>query len=187
MKAVGIVAFAAIVVTVCSVLLGASAGQRGTTPAADKEVKPAAAAEAKLSDIPGITTPDRTPHACVDCHVNRPEANADYRLPTILAKWKDAVDPEILQKAKAAAPEGKVLAGKHPDVATRIKTIPDDCLKCHGRNSQSAPPFAKLLHAIHLVGGQQNHFLTIANGTCTSCHKLDQKTGAWHLGSGEAK
>jgi hypothetical protein len=58
---------------------------------------------------------------------------------------------------------------------------------CHVRDSRVAPPFAKLLHEIHLVGGKENHFLTLANGTCTSCHKLDQKTGTWRLGSGIEK
>ncbi len=26
-----------------------------------------------------------------------------------------------------------------------------------------------------------------AEGTCTYCHKLDPKTGAWHLASGQVK
>ena len=145
-----------------------------------------AATEVKMSDIPGITTPDKTPNACVDCHVNVP-GKGDYRLPSIIAQWKNGVDPKVLPKAKAAAPEGKTIVGKHPDVAARITTIPDDCLTCHGRDSKNAPPFAKLLHAIHLVGGEENHFLAVYKGNCTNCHKLDQKTGTWRIGSGKAK
>jgi hypothetical protein len=157
--------------------------------------KPAVTAEAnqdvksapKLSDIPGITTPDRTPNACVNCHKNYPEMKKDFRLTVILAEWRNGTDPDILEKARACAPEGVTLKGKHPDVSSLIKIIPNDCLMCHSRNSSSAPPFAKLLHAIHLTGGEKNGFLARANGTCTSCHKLDQKTGTWGLGSGEEK
>jgi hypothetical protein len=173
MKHIAISAMVIIAAAVCAVTLSADAAQEK-------------ASGAKISDIPGITTPDRTPHACVDCHVNVPERKVDYRLPSILAKWKNGADPDIFAKAKAAAPAGAVLTGKHPDVSW-IKVIPDDCLKCHKRDSQQAPPFARLLHTIHLVGGKENHFLTKARGTCTSCHKLDQKTGAWHIGSGLAK
>lgn len=179
-------AFMAIAVGVCSVILAANA-RPGGKPAPEKKVKQAAASEMKLSDIPGLTTPDKTPHACVDCHVNHPESNMDFRLPSILAQWKNGADPKVFEKAKAAAPEGKTLAGKHPDVSAQIQVIPNDCLACHMRDSQMAPPFAKLLHAIHLVGGKDNHFLAVVKGTCTNCHKLDAKTGAWHMGSGAAK
>jgi hypothetical protein len=185
-KATTITVLVGFAMAVCSVLLAANARQNAE-PAGGVAVKQAAAPEVKLSDLPGITTPDRTPHACVDCHVNHPESNVDFRLPSILAQWKDGADPKIFEKAKAAAPKGKTLVGKHPDVSAEIRTIPDDCLQCHMRDSQMAPPFAKLLHAIHLVGGKENHFLTVSNGTCTNCHKLDQKTGTWHIGSGEAK
>jgi hypothetical protein len=141
----------------------------------------------KLSDIPGITTPDRTPHACVDCHANHPEMKMDFRLTKVLASWKDSVPAEILKKAQAIAPEGRKLNGKHPDIKDLVKVIPNDCFMCHVRDSKVAPPFTKLLHAIHLEDGEKNHFLTRANGTCTSCHKLDQKTGTMGLGSGEEK
>ena len=173
MKRIAISAMVIVAAAVCAAATTAGAAQEK-------------ASGAKVSDIPGITTPDKTPHACVDCHVNVPERKVDYRLPSILAKWKNGADPDIFAKAKAAAPAGAVLTGKHPDVSW-IKVIPNDCLTCHKRDSQKAPPFAKLLHTIHLVGGQENHFLANGRGTCTSCHKLDQKTGAWHIGSGEAK
>jgi hypothetical protein len=153
------------------------------TAGANQDVKPAP----KLSDIPGITTPDRTPNACVNCHKNYPEMKRDFRLTAILAGWKNGTDPDIFEKARACAPVGVTLKGKHPDVSELIKIIPNDCLMCHSRNSSSAPPFAKLLHAIHLVGGEENGFLARAGGTCTSCHKLNQKTGTWGLGSGEEK
>ena len=163
-------------------------------PAVTAEAKPAAAAkdapkpEMKMSEIPGITTPDKTPHACVDCHVNHPEMKMDFRLSATLARWQtNGTEAEFLKKAQAAAPAGLKLTGKHPDVKAIVKVIPDDCLMCHSRDSQKVPPFSKMLHAIHLVGGKDNHFLTMAQGTCTSCHKLDQVTGMWHVGSGEEK
>jgi len=145
------------------------------------------AAAPKLSDIPSITTPDRTPGACINCHKNYPEMKKDFRLTVILAGWRNGTDPDIFEKAKACAPEGVTLKGRHPDISALVKTIPTDCLMCHSRNSTVAPPFAKLLHLIHLTGGAENGFLARANGTCTSCHKLDQKTGTWGLGSGEEK
>lgn len=163
------------------------------TPTTEKkqDVKPSEPTEAKqemkLSDIPSITTPDRTPNACVDCHKVYPEMKFDGRLSTVIAGWKVKPDLKILEKARAAAPIGKTITGEHPDIKALVKTIPDDCLMCHVRDSRVAPPFAKLLHEIHLVGGKENHFLTLANGTCTSCHKLDQKTGTWRLGSGIEK
>jgi hypothetical protein len=155
------------------------------TPADKKQEAPKP--EVKMSDIPGITTPDKTPHACVDCHANHPEMKMDFRLSTTLAKWRDGADPEIFEKAKAAAPAGRTLTEKHPDVHALVKVIPDDCFMCHVRDSRVAPPFSKLLHEIHLTGGKDNHFLTMAGGTCTSCHKLDEKTGTWRVGSGEEK
>jgi hypothetical protein len=186
MKAPTVLALTAMAVALCSAGLAADASM-DVKPSATQEVKQEAQSEVKLSDIPSITTPDRTPHACVDCHKIYPERKMDFRLTTILAGWKNGVDPDILEKAQAAAPDGRTLTGKHPDISALIKTIPDDCFMCHARDSRVAPPFTRLLHAIHLVGGKENHFLTVANGTCTSCHKLDQKTGAWGLGSGQDK
>jgi hypothetical protein len=186
MKSITLAALVAIGAAAGSVLLAANARQEGK-PNAEKEAKAAAAAEVQLPDLPGITTPDKTPRGCVDCHKNRPERNRDSRLPTLLAQWRDGTDPKILEKAKAAAGADRLLAGKHPDVAAQISIIPGDCLMCHKRDSQSAPPFAKLQHLLHLAGGKENRFLAAAQGTCTHCHKLDPKTGAWRLGSGDAK
>jgi len=186
MKSITTAALVILAVAAGSVILAASA-QQGGKPATDKGAKQAAASEPRLPDLPGITTPDKTPRACVDCHKNNAERKMDFRLPSLLARWRDGADPQVFEKAKAAAPAGKLLAGKHPDVAAQIQVIPNDCLMCHMRDSQAAPPFAKLLHTIHLVGGKENHFLTGPQGTCTHCHKLDPKTGALRLGSGDAK
>jgi hypothetical protein len=186
MKAITVTALTVFALAVCSATLATDAKQDVKFPGA-REAEQASELEVKLSDIPGITTPDRTPHACADCHKTYPEMEIDGRLTTALAGWKEATDPRILEKARAAAPAGRTLAGRHPDISALVKIVPDDCLMCHSRDSWAAPPFTKLLHAIHLVGGKENHFLTLANGTCTNCHKLDEQTGTWHLGSGKEK
>ena len=186
MKSITLAALVTVAAAAGSVILAANA-KEGEKPAAEKKPDPAAVSEVHLPDLPGVTTPDKTPRGCVDCHANRPERKKDSRLPTLLAQWKNGADPKVLEKAQAAAPANRILAGKHPDIAAQIQVIPNDCLMCHGRDSQSAPPFAKLQHTLHLVGGKENRFLAAAQGTCTHCHKLDPKTGAWHLGSGDAK
>ncbi len=138
-----------------------------------------------LPVIPGITAPDKRPHGCVDCHKNHPERKMDHRLSTTLAKWNKEVDPERLKMAQAAAHSGIKLTGQHPDISSKVEVIPGDCLKCHRKESKTVPPFGNMMHSIHLVGGKDNHFIAHAQGSCTHCHKLDKKTGAWHLGSGK--
>jgi hypothetical protein len=183
MKAIIIATLIIAATAVCTFTLAAEMKQDAKQPATGAVQAPAP----NLSDIPSITTPDRTPNACINCHKNYPEMKKDFRLTAILAGWKNQTDQDIFEKAKACAPEGITLKGRHPDVSSLVKVIPTDCLMCHSRNSTVAPPFAKLLHLIHLTGGAENGFLARANGTCTSCHKLDQKTGTWGLGSGEEK
>ncbi len=134
--------------------------------------------------IPGINAEDPFPRGCVDCHVRLPEK--DVRLSTRMAKWTEAVEPVLLEKAKAAAP-GLALAGKHPAVPESLGDVPAACLQCHGKDSTTAPPFARMLHAIHLGGGESSHYLTLFQGECTHCHKLDLKTGVWSLPSGAEK
>jgi hypothetical protein len=138
----------------------------------------------KLPEIPGITTKDKTPYACVDCHKNYPERKMDARLSVILKKWQKEVDPKHLKKAQGVMESGFKLEGKHPNMEGLVKVIPDDCLMCHWRGAKKVPPFSKLLHAIHLVGGKDNHFMTMFQGQCTMCHKLDKSTGTWTIGSG---
>lgn len=131
--------------------------------------------------IPGITSPDSIPHGCVECHVNHPEMNLDVRFSTLIARWTEKVEPEILAKAQASAPEGMVLKGKHPKASGSYNNVPAQCLVCHAKDSKRAPPFARMIHMLHLTGGGENHFLTIYQGECTYCHKLDMSTGRWTL------
>jgi hypothetical protein len=89
-----------------------------------------------------------------------------------------------LAKAQAAAPAGVTLKAKHPRVMpATLRNIPGACIKCHSPASKNAPSFAKMIHLIHLTGGDENDFLTEFQGECTHCHKLNEKTGAWSIPS----
>jgi len=105
-----------------------------------------------------------------------------------MSKLTSAVPAPLVDKAKAASADPSKIKGKHLAVPNVKANTPQTCLTgCHKRGSTIAPPFAQLMHAIHLVGGAQNKFLTTYQGECTHCHKLDQKTGAWKLASGPEK
>ncbi|MGE5175904.1 MAG: hypothetical protein ACM3JJ_05950 [Hyphomicrobiales bacterium] len=136
--------------------------------------------------IPGITAPDSFPDACVSCHVNMPDRKMDARLSTALTGWATSVDPKLLAKAQATMPEGVTLKGTHPESKTATENVPKKCITCHTAR-KSAPPFANMIHLIHLTGGAENHFLTEFQGQCTFCHKLDEKTGAWSVPTGPEK
>ncbi|HOX26210.1 MAG TPA: hypothetical protein PLL30_08390 [Candidatus Krumholzibacteria bacterium] len=134
--------------------------------------------------IPGITTPDQFPRGCVDCHVDRPDLQMDVRLSTLMRQWQQGVSAEMLERVRVFSPASLTLAGRHPEVEMPFGRVPDDCLECHGRDSTSAPPFATLLHGLHLAGSESNHFVAMFQGECTHCHKLDASSGSWSLGSG---
>lgn len=133
--------------------------------------------------IPGITAEDAYPRGCVDCHINYPQLNLDTRFSSLMKAWNEKVDPALLAKVQASAPPGVTLKGKHPVVPPALKSIPQGCLTCHSKKSTVAPPFAQMLHRIHLSGGEENHFLTMFQGECTHCHKFNTSTGQWSLPS----
>jgi len=135
-------------------------------------------------NIPGITIDDPFPSGCVNCHLNYPERNMDTRLSTSLKKWQANVDPKLLEKAQAAAPEGVVLSGRHPSATAALADIPAACMRCHSSMSKKAPKFGQMIHLIHLTGEKDNHFMTIFQGECTYCHKFASITGEWSLPSG---
>lgn len=138
--------------------------------------------------IPGITAPDTHPAGCVDCHINYVDMKLDARFSTLLKAWTTEVPPALVSHAKSAAPSGFVIKGRHPAVpGAALKNIPGSCLACHGKASKVAPPFAGMIHEIHLTGGDGNHFLTLFQGECTLCHKLDKKSGSWTIPSGPEK
>ena len=138
-----------------------------------------------LPEIPGITTEDHFPNACVDCHVNMPEAGMDFRLSTTIRRWNDAVDPPVLARILDLVPNSADLLGKHPVLPDEsFENIPGACMTCHNGALPKAPPFAPMLHAIHLNGGEQNHFIMMFNGSCTNCHKFDKASAKWAIPSG---
>jgi hypothetical protein len=137
--------------------------------------------------IPGIVAADPFPNACTDCHIHYADMKLDTRFGTLMARWSEQVEPGLLKKAQAAAPKGLVLKGRHPAVQGVLTDIPGKCLSCHGKSSTVAPPFSSMLHAIHLTGGEENHFLTLFQGECTYCHKLDPSTGRWRVPSAAEK
>jgi hypothetical protein len=165
-----------------STLLAALAAMTQTPP----PPKPAGAP--KLSPppraIPGITAKDEYPRPCVDCHLNYVEQKTDLRFSTLVKQWNEKVEPALLKKVTGSAPPGLTLKGKHPVAAGALRNIPAGCLPCHGSASKMAPSFARMMHAIHLTGGRDNLFLTLFQGECTHCHKLNAITGQWSLPSG---
>ena len=134
--------------------------------------------------IPGLTARDAFPNGCVDCHVAGKDG--DMRLSVAVATWVTAVPPALVERAKAASADPAKIKGKHPAVPNAKENIPRSCATCHRKGSTTAPPFALLLHTIHLAGSP-NRFLSVNQGECTHCHKLDQKTGAWTLPTGAEK
>ncbi len=137
--------------------------------------------------IPGLTAEDKFPSGCVDCHINMPDIKKDERMSTLMSKWNKKVESKLLRKAQAVTPAGATLKGIHPPASESLKNIPDACITCHSKTSSTAPPLAALLHTIHLTGGDDNHFLTIFQGECTHCHKLDATTGVWTMPSTSEK
>jgi len=139
--------------------------------------------------VPGITAADKFPGACVDCHLNYVEMNLDTRLSTLMKRWNERVGPALFARAQASVPKGTTLEGKHPQVADVARDIPAACLVCHGSAAKagSAPPFGRLMHAIHLSGGDKSPFMTVFQGECTHCHKLNTTSGEWSLPSGSEK
>lgn len=133
--------------------------------------------------IPGITAPDAHPTACVGCHVDMPQIGIDARLSTAMKHWMEGADPRLVSRARTAMPPGATLTGKHPSVPESLEDVPAACIECHS-SSEAAPSFPRLIHAVHLMGGAENHFLTIFQGECTHCHKLDPESGAWSVPSG---
>ena len=138
-------------------------------------------------DIPGITADDMFPSGCVDCHLNFTDRNMDTRISTSLAKWTEKVEPRLLEKAQAASSQGVILTGKHPSANESLADIPNACIACHRSMSQNAPVFSQMVHLVHLTGGQENHYMTLFQGECTNCHKLNLTTGEWFTPSGGEK
>lgn len=136
--------------------------------------------------IPGITAKDVYPTACVDCHTRQPDGT-DARLSTLMARWNGQADAKRLSMMQAIAPKGVTLKGKHISLGSAVKDIPASCAKCHTPQSKIAPPFAALIHVTHLSRGEESRFVTVYQGECTHCHKLNKSAGTWSVPSGAEK
>ena len=145
---------------------------------------PAFAADGKdVRKIPGITAKDQF-RACVACHVKQTDGT-DFRLSEMMKKWISGADAKAIAKMQPFVPKGTVLKGKHPAIAAALKDVPLACIKCH--STKMAPPFPPLMHGIHLARGAQSRFVTMFQGECTHCHKLNSATGVWSIPSGPEK
>jgi hypothetical protein len=155
-------------------------------PMAATGASPAASHGPVIPQATAVAAKDAYPNGCVDCHVAGKEG--DMRISALLAKWTIAPSPALVEKARSASTDPAKIKGKHPSMANVKTNVPQTCLAaCHKKGSTIAPPFAQLMHTIHLVGGLQNRFMSVNKGECTHCHKLDQKTGAWKMASGPEK
>jgi hypothetical protein len=130
---------------------------------------------------------DAYPNGCVSCHVLDKARGQDHRIGTMLKAWSAGkVDADLLAKTKASMPAGVAAKGKHPAAEDSLEDVPSACLDCHDVGSKKAPPFARLMHLVHLTGAK-NEFTTTLKGECSSCHKLNVQTGEWTLPSGPEK
>ena len=131
---------------------------------------------------------DPYPTGCVGCHALDKAKGTDERLSVVLKEWTAGkIEPGLLAKSKASAPAGLVLKGRHPAAEDSLEDIPGACLDCHDAGSKKAPPFAQLLHLVHLVGGVNNAYVTTYKSDCMHCHKLNTQTGEWSMPSGPEK
>jgi hypothetical protein len=149
----------------------------------------ACASFALLAGLPAtsLAAADAYPQGCVSCHVVDKATGTDQRISTLLEAWTAGkVSPELIALSKAAMPAGVTLKGKHPAAADSLEDIPNGCLDCHEAGSKKAPPFALLMHTVHLTGAK-NDFVMHHKSDCTSCHKLNAKTGEWTLPSAAEK
>ena len=131
---------------------------------------------------------DPYPMGCVSCHVLDKGKGSDNRLSVALKEWTAGkIDPGLLAQSKASAPAGLALKGKHPAAEDSLDDIPGACLDCHATDSKKAPPFARLLHLVHLTGGATNDYVSTYKSDCLNCHKLNAKTGEWSIPGGAEK
>ena len=143
-------------------------------------------------DSAGTTKPaqdaDQFPRGCVDCHVNRAEESLDVRISTQMRRWYESVDPELIARLRPPASVGMPLKGRHPELPEMtFRDIPENCVSCHGSGAPEGLRLGPMLHLIHLVGEEENHFISLFGGSCRHCHKFDSSTGQWSMPSGPEK
>lgn len=102
---------------------------------------------------------DPFPNGCVSCHGKTPDGK-DVRLNVAI----------------------KLVKG-HPSVASIVKTVPNDCGKCHKPGGKT-PTLDVAVHKAHFGKGDKSVFVKEFKGDCTACHTLDAKTFKMGVKSG---
>jgi len=111
--------------------------------------------------------------------------NLDVRISTLMAGWTNEVNSALLKRIRTLMPEGSKLKRQHPTLsAADLQDIPGACVKCHAESTTQTASLGPMMHVIHLGGVRDGHFLSIFQGDCTHCHKLDMSTGKWRMPSG---
>jgi hypothetical protein len=110
----------------------------------------------------------------------------DERLSTKLRA--EQFNPALLARLRGVLPDTMKVTGRHPRLPDPIfRNVPAGCLTCHRDNQTNLPALAPMIHAIHLTGAGENHYLTLFGGQCTNCHKFNATNGRWSIPSGPEK
>ncbi|HXH60953.1 MAG TPA: hypothetical protein VNI20_06305 [Fimbriimonadaceae bacterium] len=102
---------------------------------------------------------DPFPNGCVSCHITTPEG-MDVRLNVLTKNIKG-----------------------HPNIASFVKVVPTDCMKCH-KDGGKIPSMDVVVHKAHFAKGEESIFVEKFNGDCKACHVLDMKTYEMGVKSG---
>lgn len=136
-----------------------------------------------LNPVAGLDNRDSFPRGCVDCHVVLPEEQRDVRISTIMKNLAERVDPRLQARLAKGATGKAGLHGRHPALLSDSLEIPAICQNCHRADSATVPPFAEMMHLIHLADSEDNHYISLFNGDCSFCHKFDPYAGTFSVPS----
>lgn len=115
-----------------------------------------------LLAVPAVATADEYPNGCVDCHKVTDKGHG----------WPFAGDFRL----------GPLLEQTGHRWVKKIKTVPDDCTKCH--SSEDDLPLATIVHLVHFEKPAANVYTTEFGGKCGSCHGMDGPAGKAMVKSG---
>ncbi|MEI6387927.1 MAG: hypothetical protein WCQ50_14955 [Spirochaetota bacterium] len=120
-----------------------------------------AQAAASVPFLPGIMVADEHPRGCVDCHV----------------QGSDGQDKRLNKSVMAIK--------NHPNLSKAFKDslIPDSCIVCHKASSKLGSLTA-IIHKVHYEGKEKSAFITLYQGACLNCHKVELSTGVMSIKHG---
>jgi len=115
-----------------------------------------------LLAVSAVATADDYAQGCVDCHRLSEKGSGlryegDFRIQPLLAQ----TGHRWLKK---------------------IKTVPNDCTKCHSDDSDL--PLATIVHLVHFEKPEANVYTTEFGGKCANCHAMDAPAGEALVKSG---